>query len=403
MSTLSHLGNVWSIIRELDLTAIRQQAEAPVHLAVLGSDREAVHWLSDALRTSPFDETLASIPQILWAYRLPAKPEAVAEAARADVVLLVLPTDQANVTAEQETLAQLREHSQAVPIIAVHIKGFNAAGAALEPPADRRLWRVDDEAIVDVSARQPLESGLAPALLRFFGGREVALGHHVPATRAVIARQLIAETSFASASYSTTTGIAEIIPVLNIPFTIADIFVLTKNQIILSYKLALALGHSGTTQELVGPVAGVIGGSFIWRSVARTLAGLIPGIGIVPKVAISYSGTYVSGHAVYNWYAHGSQLDKERMKALTAEAAAEAKVRTAGLLAAVRNRRGQEATASAPKAARRRFLSLPDRGARCPNCQQKVGRKQRYCPNCGQPIVPLAPPLPTSSPSSASE
>jgi hypothetical protein len=150
-------------------------------------------------------------------------------------------------------------------------------------------------------------------------------------------------------------------------------------------------------------VAGVIGGSFIWRSVARTLAGLIPGIGIVPKVAISYSGTYVSGHAVYNWYAHGSQLDKERMKALTAEAAAEAKVRTAGLLAAVRNRRGQEATASAPKAARRRFLSLPDRGARCPNCQQKVGRKQRYCPNCGQPIVPLAPPLPTSSPSSASE
>lgn len=398
MSTFSHLGSVWSIVREIDLTAIRQQAEAPVHLAVVGSDREAVHWLCDALRTNPFDETLASIPQIIWAYRLPAKPEAVVEAASADVVLLVLPTDQADVSAEQEALGQLRETSQAVPIIAVHIEGVNSAGAAVEPPADRRLWRVDDEAIVAVGARRPLESGLVPALLRFFSGRELALGYHVPATRAVIAGQLIGETSFANASYSATTGIAEIIPVLNIPFTMADIFVLTKNQIVLSYKVALALGHSGTTQELVGPVAGVIGGSFVWRSVARTLAGLIPGVGIVPKVAISYSGTYVTGHAVYNWYAHGSQLDKERLKALTVEAAAEAKVRTAGLLAAVRNRRSQEVTTSTP---RRRFPSLPDRSIRCPNCQHKVGRKQRFCPNCGQPIGPLALPEPTSSPSGA--
>ncbi len=376
MSRANLLSVIWSTITEIDAGSIRQQVQTPFRLALIGGDKEALYWLADVLRTDPFKHRLEARPALsaapaptLWAYRLPASDEALAEAGRADLVLVVAPADRPDVSGEQQAVAALRTIRADLPVVVVHVLPQTNAGP---PPADRRYWQANADVVVDAAAAQPLEAELIPTLLRLCPDRHVALAHHLPALRPAVAAHLINESCFANASFAAGAGVAEMAPVLGIPLSVADMVVLTKNQVLLSYKLALALGRDGTARELVGPVVGVVGAGFIWRQVARTLVGFIPGIGLAPKIAIAYAGTYVTGHAVYNWYAHGTELSSARMKALYAEALAEGKARAAAFLPK------QKPKLNLPA------LPAPRRSARrCPNCQQKLGRAVRFCPRCG--------------------
>ncbi len=369
MTRPNPLSAIWSTITEIDASNIRQQVQTPIRLALIGGDREAVYWLADALRTDPYKHTLAASPHALEIYVLPVSRQALEQAASADAALIVAPVDRPDVSAEQQSLTILRAARPNLPVVIAHTL---AQGTDQQPSPDRRYWQADAHVLVDTRSAQPLDTELIPALLKLFPDRELALAHFLPALRPAVATRLINESCFANASFAAGTGVAELVPVLGIPLSVADMVVLTKNQALLSYKLALALGHNGTARELVGPVAGVVGGGFIWRQIARTLVGLIPGVGLVPKIAIAYAGTYVTGHAVYNWYAHGAELSAERMKALYSEALAEGKAR---------------ATAFLPK--RKPNLHLPALPAprrkprRCPNCQKKWGRGASFCSNCG--------------------
>jgi hypothetical protein len=80
------------------------------------------------------------------------------------------------------------------------------------------------------------------------------------------------------------------------------------------------VGFSTNWQDYVSEFGSVIGGGFLWRQVARELVGLIPAWGIVPKVAVAYSGTYVVGNAILGWYLTGRNLSPKQMRALSAQA-----------------------------------------------------------------------------------
>jgi uncharacterized protein (DUF697 family) len=134
-----------------------------------------------------------------------------------------------------------------------------------------------------------------------------------------IARQLISDTCLSNAAYSFSTGLAEIVPVLDLPLNVTDMVVLTKSQAFLAYKLGLLLGFSTRWQDYVSEFGSVIGGGFLWRQIARQLIGLIPAWGIIPKVAISYSGTYVVGNAILGWYLTGRNLSPKQLRALSVE------------------------------------------------------------------------------------
>jgi len=95
---------------------------------------------------------------------------------------------------------------------------------------------------------------------------------------------------------------------------------LTKSQAFLAYKLGLLLGFSTRWQDYVTEFGGVIGGGFIWRQIARSLIGLVPGWGIIPKVAVAYSGTYVVGNAILGWYESGRNLSPNQMRDLSKQA-----------------------------------------------------------------------------------
>ena len=144
----------------------------------------------------------------------------------------------------------------------------------------------------------------------------MALGRKFPIFRIPIAHYLINETCYTNAAYSLSTGLAEIIPVLTIPLTITDMIVLSKNQAFLVYKLGLTLGFSTRWQDYIAEFGGVLGSGFMWRQIARSLIGLVPLWGIIPKVGVAYAGTYVVGNVVLQWYITGRHLSKKQMQEL---------------------------------------------------------------------------------------
>ena len=56
------------------------------------------------------------------------------------------------------------------------------------------------------------------------------------------------------------------------------------------------------------------GGGFLLRQAARGLIGLVPGLGILPKVAIAFAGTFAVGEAVYRWCTTGERMSGDAMR-----------------------------------------------------------------------------------------
>jgi uncharacterized protein (DUF697 family) len=170
-------------------------------------------------------------------------------------------------------------------------------------------------------SEESLKNELLPVLLnRLPEHLQLGIARHVPLARSVYNKQLVDETSKANALYAASTAFAEIIPVLNIPLNVADSIVLTKNQLVMAYKLALAAGKTGTPNSVMTEIIGVLGSGFLMRQAARSLVGLIPAWGALPKVAVAYAGTYLVGHGVNAWLKNGQKLTERELKRFYSEA-----------------------------------------------------------------------------------
>ena len=88
----------------------------------------------------------------------------------------------------------------------------------------------------------------------------------------------------------------------------------------LAYKVALAAGRTGSAQNLMTELVGVLGGGLLFRQVARGLVGLVPVWGIVPKVAVAYAGTQLIGTAAALWATEGREVSPDELRALYADA-----------------------------------------------------------------------------------
>jgi uncharacterized protein (DUF697 family) len=212
--------------------------------------------------------------------------------------------------------------------------------------------------------------------------RHLALGRQFPLFRVAIAHQLINETCFANAAYSLSTGVAEVVPIFDIPLNITDMIVLTKAQAFLVYKLGLALGFSTRWQDYLGEFGSVVGGGFVWRQLARMLIGLIPIWGIVPKVAVAYSGTYVVGHAVLQWYLTGRHISNKQMRAMYVQALMNGKKIAQNMVSRLPR----------PRLGRRKAAQLPALSMKpCPFCGKPNAPDANFCQYCGQTFQPTFP------------
>jgi uncharacterized protein (DUF697 family) len=239
--------------------------------------------------------------------------------------------------------------------------------------------------------------------MRMMPDFHLALGRYFALFRVPIARHLINDSSFTNAAYSFGTGVAEVVPVLNIPMNVTDVFVLTKNQIFLVYKIGLALGMPTDLQSYFATFGGILGAGFFWRQTARSLVGLIPAWGIIPKVAVAYAGTEVVGTAVLHWYLTGRHITKEQIRQLYTQAFARAKKLVPRLRRSQqrleegkpkRQRKSKRGAAQpaleAPQATAGALPAGTAAGANgmrnCPNCSKPNAIDAVFCQYCGKPF-----------------
>jgi uncharacterized protein (DUF697 family) len=391
MPNLLDVGNIFTTMREVDLNAIRDQAEEPLRVLVLGSagvgKSTLIAQLLDGLRP---DLPLGQLPTV-GESRLDQRISLEG----IGLVLLALDATQPVHSREREVFDHLVRYQ--VPTVVC----YNKADLADNPQAvlnEAMTWSPAEVIAIAATDRSSLARALTPAVLRLFRGREVRLARRLPIMREAVCRKLIDDTCLANAVYSVGTGLAEIIPALDVPLNVGDMVVLTKNQAIMAYKIALAVGLESDWRKTVPELAAVIGSGFVWRQLGRGLVGLVPVWGIVPKVGVAYAGTFATGQAIYQWCVHGEKLSGAALKKLYGDALERGKQLGRSLVER-RKKQSLETAASEEqdeKGQRKpwwrrlswpRWLALPKPAPRCIQCGKKLPRNAQFCPSCGAAIT----------------
>ncbi len=288
------LANFWRILRDVDLTSVRTAARARFSLLIVSETG------TDAVRL-----------RALLSKGLAAPHPWIACAAAQDAESLPFQHAFAGVIVSREPDLSPLLHQAAhriteagAPLLTIVI-GDTSSHAAVIRAGERS--RLTSAALDDAAAER-----LAAALVDHVGeDRRIALAAQLPLLRPSVFRRTIDETARANASFALTTGLAETIPVLSAPLNLGDMVVLTKNQLMMCYRIALAAGRDGEPRAMMSEIVGVLGGGVLFRQAARSLVGLIPIVGVVPKVAIVYAGTHAIGRAMVLWTVEGRQVTSD--------------------------------------------------------------------------------------------
>ncbi len=297
------LASLWRVIKDLDLEGLRRAARARFTLAAVAEASDDGARLRQLL-TGP---DAAPHPWIEVAALGTSAPEASAMDALSSLsaapiagMLIARDAD----LSPSLTLAGNRFAAFGTPVLTIVVGDTSRTAKVLRPGEQARVAveRIDEAA---------LEAIATALMLLLSEDQQVALGAHLPALRPVIFTRIIERTARANASFALTTGLAETIPVLTAPLNLGDMVVLTKNQLMMCYRIALAAGRDEEPRAMMTEIIGVLGSGVLFRQAARQLVGLIPIAGLLPKVAISYAGTYAIGKAMVGWTTEGKQVTVE--------------------------------------------------------------------------------------------
>jgi uncharacterized protein (DUF697 family) len=322
MLGLPKLPDIWRTLKEADLQQIRRDAERPFRLLLVAEDVGGAERLGVLLSGAEGER---------HPWLTPADPAEAGQAAgrgALDLAVLLSPSPQPSPALAVAGDALRRA---GVPVVAVIVgsRGPMAGVVRSGEAARAAIGALDPSAVPAIA--QAVLAAASPGL-------RLALARQLVPLRGPFLTELIEDTARANAMYAFTTGIAEVVPVLDVPLNLADVVVLTKNQLVMSYRIALASGKSGSPRELIGEVVTVLGGGLLLRQGARQLVGLIPIVGIIPKVAVAYAGTLAIGKAVVAWAAHGARLEPDTVKRLYRQALARGKEVGQALVAQARER-----------------------------------------------------------------
>jgi len=151
-------------------------------------------------------------------------------------------------------------------------------------------------------------------------GLAVALARRFPLFRDPAVEYLIREAARVNGQIAMLSAIPSVIPLAGMllpPAAVADIVLLTKNQILLLLKIAAALGMPYHTRDRLREIVPVVAGAMGWRSLAREFVGIVPGgVGVLVKGAIAYAGTYVVGKGAEWFWRTGRELSRQQKERL---------------------------------------------------------------------------------------
>ncbi len=288
------LANLWRILRDVDLTSVRAAARTRFSLVIVSESG------TDAIRL-----------RALLSRGLPAPHPWIACAAAQDAESLPFKQVFAGVIVSREPDLSPALHQAAhriteagAPLLTLVVGDRSSHAAVIRAGERSRLTSVS----LDDEAAERLGAALAESV---GDDRRIAVAAQLPMVRHAVFNRIIDETARANASFALTTGLAETIPVLSVPLNLGDMVVLTKNQLMMCYRIALAAGRDGEPRALMTEIIGVLGGGLLFRQAARSLVGLIPIVGVVPKVAVAYAGTQAIGRAMVLWIVDGRQVTSD--------------------------------------------------------------------------------------------
>ena len=265
--------NFVNVLRELSFEELREEAERLPRLLIVAPDREAA---------------------VSAALRITGEPESPAVA-----------------VATYDTLARSLDEYDVV--VACNPKSASAL-------TNLRKRHGDAERVIDVGAVGPDEAweqltrdriceklpDLAPALGRWFD-----------AFRPAATKAIIDETARTNAQFALVSNIPAVIPVFgSFAAAGADFLILTKNQVMMVYKLAAVHGRAlGDAKGIVREMIPVIGAGLLWRTLAREAASFLPfAAGTIPKVLVAFTGTMAAGRAAEFYYQTGGKPSKEQLR-----------------------------------------------------------------------------------------
>jgi len=315
---LTRLPKMWRLLREIDLDAIRAEAERTFQIVVCAQEPGPAEALA---------ETIGGGVRHPWV--LPLEPEPAVRRARSGAVSLAVlrsPTVCLSAALAEARAALTTAGVPTIVVLDTAVGGMDLISR--EGEAGRVLLSAPD----GPQAFLALLVAAAPPSLR------VALARQLPPLRTAAFAEITEETARANALYALTMGLAEVIPLLGVPLNVADIVVLTKNQLMMGYRIALAAGKQGATRDVMGELLSVVGGGFLFRQVGRELVGLVPVIGVVPKVAVAYAGTLAISKVVVAWASEDHRLGPKALRRAYKEAWGRSKALARALLRGRRER-----------------------------------------------------------------
>ncbi len=313
MPSWNDLGTAFTTLRELDVSAIRDESERPLLIAVVGP-RSLYSQVFGLLRFTG-NQRYPATERMPFVYYELASSDHEPSLHGADLILVLADASLPLRNSENRALAQLAALQRPMVI------AICGAAHAADYGAPRPEFAHAQIVLLPELASETAAATLGQAMLEQMpDDLRLAVARALPALRSLYAQELVRSVAKTNATYALASSIPEQIPILAVPFAAADILVLTKNQALMVYRMALAFGAPPEFQARMGEIAPVIGGAFVWRQVARTLISLIPVWGVIPKVSIAYAGTYSVGFAAERWYADGEVLSGQRMKLLADEA-----------------------------------------------------------------------------------
>ena len=179
--------------------------------------------------------------------------------------------------------------------------------------------------VVEVSPGQSTKQ-IQQAVVAVGDDLEISLGRHFPTLRQAAAMRVVNSTSRVNGQFALMSNIPALVPVVGgVLAAGADTIVLTKNQLMMIYKLAAIHGRDLESRfAIYREMVPVVGAGLVWRTVARDLAALLPfAAGAVPKVMIAFAGTYSAGMAAHVYYTEGKAANAERVREFYSKAVQE--------------------------------------------------------------------------------
>jgi uncharacterized protein (DUF697 family) len=296
---IGNIAQFWRLTRELDVNGLRESFERPLSVRVLGSD------VSTAQRVARLIEPDPAAGEVTHGVLGEQSRE------RADLYVVAVAGQ-----LEADARRSLSDLSVSeTPLVLVQTDA--AAGMLVVGIPDDRVVT-----LTELTGDDEARTWLFRALVHASPEVMLSAGRRHPLLREPVAEHLIRDTSRVNAQFAALSSLPSNLPLIGgLVGDVADILVLTKNQVLLIFKLAGLYGRDlELGRQLLIEITPVVGGAFFWRSTARALVGLLPGLlGLLPKTLVAYTGTYVVGEMARYYFRYGHKPPPEMVRDLRDE------------------------------------------------------------------------------------